>query len=81
MLETKIFISYIIICITYSLCRLHYLLTIKADDEFNLMLDELINLSGTKDVIKTLIILQIIFSPLTAPFSMMKLVYKLVVKK
>ena len=81
MLEMKLLISYIAICLTYSLCRLHYLLRFKGDEEFNSMLEELINLSGDKNVITTLVVLQIIFSPLTAPFSMLKLLYKLTVKK
>lgn len=81
MLETKILISYFAICLTYSLCRLHYLLTIKNDEEFNSMLEELITLSGDKSVITTLVILQIIFSPITTPFSMLKQLYKLAVKK
>ena len=80
MLETKIIISYIVICITYSLCRLHYLLTQKTDEEFNSMLQELINLSGNDNVTTFLVILQIIFAPLTAPFSIMKQIYKLAVK-
>jgi len=80
MLETKIIISYIAICLTYSLCRLHYLLTQKEDEEFNSMLDELINLSGNDNVIIFLIVLQIIFSPITTPFSMLKQIYKLIKK-
>lgn len=80
MLETKILISYIAICITYSLCRLHYLLTVKEDEEFNSMLEELISLSGSDDVIKPLIILQILLSPITAPFSILKQIYKLIKK-
>jgi hypothetical protein len=81
MLETKILISYIAICLTYSICRLHYLLTTKSDEEFNSMLDELVDLSGSKDIIKTLIVLQIVLSPITTPFSMLKQIYKLTVKK
>jgi len=80
MLETKLIISYIAICITYSICRLHYLLTVKEDEEFNSMLQELINLSGNEDVIKTLIILQLILSPITAPFSILKQFYILIKK-
>ena len=78
MLETKILISYITICVTYSLCRLDYLITQKTDEEFNSMLQELIDLSGNEGVVKQLIILQIIFSPITAPFSMLKQIYKLI---
>lgn len=80
MLETKILISYFVICITYSLCRLHYLLTQKTDEEFNSMLQELVNLSGDENVIKQLVVLQVIFSPITAPFSILKQIYKLVKK-
>ena len=81
MLEIKIFISYIAICLTYSICRLHYLLTQKEDEEFNSMLNELVELSGDKNVIKLLIILQIILSPITTPFSIMKQIYKLIKKQ
>ena len=80
LLETKIFVSYMAVCITYSICRLHYLLTIKSDEEFNSMLEELISLAGSKDVVRTLVILQIILAPLIAPFSMLKLIYKLIKK-
>ena len=77
MIETKIWISYLVICLTYSMCRLHYLLTIKEDEEFNGMLKELVNLSGSNNIVKSLILLQIILSPLTAPFSMCKQIFKL----
>ena len=77
MLETKILISYIAICITYSICRLHYLLTLKEDEEFNSMLKELIELSGDEGVIKLLIVLQLVLSPVTTPFSILKQIYKL----
>ena len=76
MLEIKIIISYIVICVTYSICRLHYLLTQKTNEEFNTMLQELVDLSGDEGIIKTLVIFQIIFSPITAPFSFIKLIYK-----
>ena len=79
-IETKILISYFIICITYSLCRLHYLLTQKTDEEFNSMLKELVDLSGNEGVVKQLVILQIIFSPFTTPFSIMKQIYRLLKK-
>lgn len=81
MLEMKILISYIAICLTYSICRLHYLLTQKEDEEFNSMLNELVELSGDKNVIKLLIILQIILSPITTPFSIIKQIYKLIKKQ
>lgn len=80
MFETKIVISYLAICITYSVCRLHYLLTQKEDEEFNSMLEELKSLSGSDDVVKTLIILQLLLSPLTTPFSILKQIYKLIKK-
>ena len=80
MLETKILISYIVICLTYSLCRLHYLLTQKTDEEFNSMLQELIDISDNENVVKILVIFQIIFSPVTAPFSILKQLYKLITK-
>lgn len=80
MLETKILISYMVVCVTYSLCRLHYLLTQKTDEEFNDMLQELINLSGNENVVRLLIILQILFAPIIAPFSMIKQAYKLIKK-
>ena len=80
MLETKILISYIVVCVTYSLCRLHYLLTQKTDEEFNDMLQELINLSGNENVVRLLVILQILFAPIIAPFSMIKQIYKLIKK-
>ncbi len=76
MLEIKIIISYLAICLTYSLCRLHYLLTIKSDKEFNEMLEQLKDLSGDGDVVKSLVIMQIIFSPFTAPYSILKQIYK-----
>jgi len=79
-METKILISYVIICITYSLCRLHYLLTQKTDDEFNNMLKELKELADNEHTIRSLVILQILFAPVTAPFSMIKQIYKLVKK-
>ncbi len=78
MLETKIIISYVVVCVTYSLCRLHYLLTQKTDEEFNSMLQELIDMSGNENVVKLLVILQVVFSPITAPFSMLKQIYKLI---
>jgi len=80
MLETKILISYIVVCVTYSLCRLHYLLTQKTDEEFNDMLQELINLSGNENVVRLLVILQILFAPIIAPFSMIKQIFKLIKK-
>jgi hypothetical protein len=76
----KILISYIVVCVTYSLCRLHFLLTQKTDEEFNSMLSELKNLADGGNVIFNLVLLQILFAPLTAPFSIMKLVYKQVKK-
>ena len=76
----KILISYIVVCVTYSLCRLHFLLTQKTDEEFNSMLSELKNLADGGNVIFNLVLLQILFAPLTAPFSIMKLVYKKVKK-
>ncbi len=76
----KILISYIVVCVTYSLCRLHFLLTQKTDEEFNSMLSELKNLADGGNVIFNLVLLQIFFAPLTAPFSIMKLVYKQVKK-
>ena len=77
MLETKILISYIVICLTYSLCRLHFLLTTKSNNEFNEMLDELISVSENRwQVIIMLVILQTIFSPLIAPISIIRLVIK-----
>jgi hypothetical protein len=76
MLETKIIISYVVVCVTYSLCRLHYLLTVKSDEEFNSMLDELISLAGSKEVVKALVLLQIVLSPITAPLSIIKQIYK-----
>ena len=75
-MEIKILISYLVVCITYSMCRLHYLLTQKTDEEFNSMLDELKSLAGDDNIIRNLVLLQIIFAPLTAPFSMLKLIYK-----
>lgn len=80
MLETKILISYLIICIVYSMCRLHYLLTMKEDEEFNSMLEDLINLSESKNIIKSLVLLQIMLSPITTPFSIMKQLFKLLLK-
>ena len=76
-METKILISYFVICITYSLCRLHYLLTQKTDEEFNSMLKELIDMAGDDNVVKQLVVLQILFSPLTTPFGMLKQIYRL----
>ena len=55
MLETKIIISYIVICVAYSLCRLHYLITVKSDEEFNSMLSQLIDLAGSRDIVKVLV--------------------------
>ena len=72
----KILISYLVVCITYSMCRLHYLLTQKTDEEFNSMLEELKNIAGDDNTIRNLVLLQIIFAPLTAPFSMLKQIYK-----
>lgn len=80
MLETKILISYLVICVTYSLCRLHYLLTQKTDEEFNSMLKELVDMAGDDNIVKQLVVLQIIFSPLTAPFSILKQIFRLVKK-
>ena len=75
-MEIKILISYLAVCVTYSLCRLHYLLTQKTDEEFNSMLNELKDLSGNEGVTTQLVIMQIIFSPFTAPFSILKQVYR-----
>ena len=75
-IEIKILISYLAIAITYSMCRLHYLLTQKTDEEFNTMLAELKELAGDGNVILNLVLLQILFAPLTAPFSVLKLIYK-----
>ena len=75
-IEIKILISYLVICVTYSMCRLHYLLTQKTDEEFNSMLDELKSIAGDDNIIQKLVLLQIIFAPLTAPFSMLKHIYK-----
>ncbi len=80
MFEVKVIISYIVICVTYTLCRMHYLLTIKPDEEFNDMLEQLKNLSGDEHVERTLVVLQLIFSPLLAPFSMLKQIFKLIAK-
>lgn len=41
------------------------------------MLNELKDMAGNDDVVKQLVILQIIFSPLTTPFSMLKQIYRL----
>ena len=78
MFELKILISYIAICLTYSLCRLHFLLTIKSDEEFNSMLAQLIDLAGSEDIIKSLVVLQILLSPITTPFSILKQINKLI---
>jgi len=78
MFEIKIIISYLVVCITYSLCRIHYLLTIKPDEEFNEMLQQLKDASGDEDVVKTLVVLQAIFSPILAPFSMLKQIFRLI---
>lgn len=78
MIEIKLVISYIVICLTYSLCRLHYLLTIGSDEKFNDMLGQLKTLAGSDEVVKSLVILQIILSPVTAPFSILKQLYKLI---
>ncbi len=75
-MEIKILISYLAVCVTYSLCRLHYLLTQKTDEEFNSMLKELKDLSGNDGVTTQLVILQIILSPFTTPFSILKQIYK-----
>ena len=80
MLETKILISYIAICLTYSVCRLHYLLTQKEDEEFNSMLKELIELSGDENVVKLLVLLQLLLCPITTPFSILKQIFKLIKK-
>ena len=80
MFEHKIIISYIVVCVAYSLCRIHYLLTVRSDDEFNSMLEELISLSGSKDIIKSLVILQLILSPITAPYSILRLIFKHIFK-
>ena len=79
-MEVKIIISYIAICITYSLCRLHFLLTQKTDEEFNSMLQELKDMSQSDGVITQLVLLQILFAPVTAPFSILKLIYKTIKK-
>ena len=80
-METKILISYFVICITYSLCRLHYLLTQKTDEEFNSMLKELIQLSGNENIVTPLVILQVLLSPITAPLSIIKQIYKFLTKR
>ena len=80
-MEIKIIISYIVVCVAYSICRLHYLMTTKIDEEFNSMLSQLIELAGNRDIIKVLVILQVLLSPLTAPFSIIKQILKLIFPK
>lgn len=63
------------------MCRIHYLLVVKADKEFNEARDELINFTGDKGIIKTLIVFQILLSPILAPLSMLKRLYNLFFKK
>jgi len=75
-IEIKILISYLAVTITYSMCRLHYLLTQKTDEEFNSMFAELKDIAGDNNVVLNLVFLQILLAPLTAPFSILKLVYK-----
>lgn len=77
-LETKIIISYLLICVTYISCRLHYLLTQKTNKDFNAMIEELVDLAGNEDIVKTYIVVQIMFSPIIAPLSIIKQIYKLV---
>ena len=75
-MEIKILISYMAVAVTYSMCRLHYLLTQKTDEEFNSMLAELKDIADDDNVIRNLVLMQILFAPLTAPFSILKLIYK-----
>ena len=81
MLETKIFLSYILICLYYTLCRLHYLIVLKADEDFNEVRDELIALTGNKNIMKVLVVFNILFCPITAPLSMVKRFFKLIFPK
>lgn len=80
-METKIFLSYILICLYYTLCRLHYLIVLKADEDFNEVRDELIALTGNKNIMKVLVVFNILFCPITAPLSMAKRFFKLILPK
>lgn len=60
---------------------MHYLMVLKADEEFNEAKEELINFSGNKNIIKTIAIFQILFSPILAPLSMLKRIYRLIFPK
>ena len=79
-METKLIISYIVICATYTICRLHYLLIVETDSELNKMLEELVDYAGDKSIIGLYIILQLACCPILAPLSVLKHIKNFIVK-
>lgn len=72
MLETKIFLSYLAICLYYTICRLHYLIALKEDDEYNEMMNEICNYIDRKKAVVLIVCLQLFLSPILAPLGMIK---------
>lgn len=52
-------------------------MSVKEDEEFNSMLGQLIDLAGSRDIVKVLVLLQLVLAPITAPFSIIKQIYRL----
>ena len=81
LLETKLIISYLLICLTYSACRLHYLLAVDKDSELRKELGQLVDYAGDEGIIKIFIMLQVLFSPVLAPMSVARHTYRFLTKK
>ena len=79
--ETKLIISYIAVCLTYTICRLHYLLAVKQDSELKQELGKLVDYAGDEGIIKCFIALQVLFCPVLAPMSVLKHTFNFFIKK
>ena len=81
MMETKIFLSYLAICLYYTVCRLHYLIVLQEDNEYNEMLEEICRYIDKKRAIALIIALQLFLSPILAPFGIIKNTFKYLIKQ
>ena len=79
-MDIRIVISYVVVCLFYSLCRMHYLLVVKKDDEINQMLGELIDYSGDKNIVKVFVVFQILLCPILDPLGVIKHLYRFFTK-
>lgn len=81
LVETKILISYIVLCLFYTLCRMHYLMCVKKDSELNKELGKLIDYAGDEGIVKVFVIIQILCCPIIAPMSIINNTFKFITKK